>query len=71
MSTTEFPIHARAIITVLGMAVELVLAERPGTPQPFVTWIRNPHTGDYVWGHYFRTLEEARKDFAERLASYA
>ncbi|AEJ40831.1 hypothetical protein TPY_2671 [Sulfobacillus acidophilus TPY] len=55
----------------LGMAVELVLAERPGTPQPFVTWIRNPHTGDYVWGHYFRTLEEARKDFAERLASYA
>ncbi|MCY0864664.1 MAG: hypothetical protein OWQ57_06925 [Sulfobacillus sp.] len=71
MSTSELHIHARAPITLAGMALELVLAERPAAPQRFVTWVHNPRTNDYAWGHYFDTLDEARKDFAERLASYA
>ena len=69
-SETHLTIHARAPITLAGIPLELVLAERPQAPKRFVTWVHNPRTGDYAWGHYFETLDDARQDFAERLANY-
>lgn len=34
----------------------------------YVTWIAN--SLGVVWGHYFGTIDEARKDFADRLNQY-
>jgi len=68
---TASNIHARAAITLGGIPLELVLVERDHGLQRFVTWVYNPRTGDFAWGHYFDTLYEAQQDFAERLASYA
>jgi hypothetical protein len=50
---------------------ELILCEISGH-HPYVTWKRNDPDrggdGGRFFGHYYKTLEEAEKDFQKRLA---
>ena len=48
----------------------VVMAEMPGTPQPFVTWVED-ETGGLFAGHYFETMPEAADDFRARSARAA
>ena len=48
----------------------VVLAEMPGTPQPFVTWVEDEDGGLFS-GHYFETRPEATADFRARSARAA
>lgn len=45
---------------------EYIVAERPGSFQPFVSWIRNKKTGETLHGVYCGTLQDARKDAIQR-----
>ncbi len=45
----------------------VVLAEVPGTYQPYVTWHYGEQRGDLFWGHYFSNEENARRDFDKRV----
>lgn len=45
---------------VLAMAIQ-------GDQLLTVTWVRNPHNGSLIWGHYFmEDFQRAKKDFAIR-----
>jgi len=46
---------------------EIILCELVDNPHtPFVTWQRNTADGGRYWGHYFKTIAEAAKDFETR-----
>ena len=52
---------------------EIVLAQSPTAPSPFVTWMRNIENDEqdgvenFFWGHYFTNEEPAREDFKLRV----
>jgi hypothetical protein len=48
----------------------VVLAQVDQRIQPYVTWLWNPSTQCLSHGHYFATLPDAQKDFAERIARF-
>lgn len=54
-------LSARAI----GHSRWIVLAEREGTYDPFVTWEATSVDNTY-WGHYFGGLVEAMRDYDKR-----
>jgi len=60
----------QAPIRFADISLELVLARLVGEIQPYVVWVHNPRTGDFAWGHYYATLADAEKGFAQRLAAY-
>ncbi len=43
----------------------IVLCRWDGHSAPFVTWAMG-NEGSCFWGHYFKTLAEADKDYEER-----
>ena len=43
-----------------------IVAERPGSFQPFVSCIRNKKTGETFHGWYTDTFQDARKDALQR-----
>lgn len=50
-------------------AGRIILVERTAGPghHPFVTWWENMETGGRIWGHYFKTLAEAKVDYLARV----
>lgn len=58
---------------IIGSA-EVVLAESPTAPSPYVTWQRNIENDEqdgaenFFWGHYFSDPERAQEDFRQRVA---
>lgn len=46
-----------------GMTI--VLVRRDDGFFPYVTWVADPE-GNFYYGHYFATRDEAIRDFAER-----
>lgn len=43
-----------------------VLVDRKTEYEPYVTWVYNIAFQSFVEGHYFKDLEEAKKDFIKR-----
>jgi hypothetical protein len=61
-----YPIVARAPGNRAGW--EIILVERgPESFHPYVTATWETGAGEWIWGHYFESLEEAKRDFAERV----
>jgi len=75
MKTLSFKINAPKVLPngaeVIDFKIKCggeitALCKRPGAEyHPYVTW-RLDEVGNAFWGHYFKTLEEARDDFKER-----
>lgn len=49
--------------------VNIVLRYNEGAVQPFCTHVECGR-GNYFWGHYFETLEDAMEDHAKRVNEY-
>jgi len=45
---------------------EYIVAKRPASFQPFVSWIRNKKTGETFHGWYCDTLNQATRDAVQR-----
>jgi len=45
---------------------QYIVAERPGSFQPFVSWIRNKKTGETFHGWYTDTFQDALEDAIQR-----
>jgi len=43
---------------------EIILAMMPGAYEPYITWCKEEF---YMWGHYFRTITDAVKDYNRRI----
>jgi hypothetical protein len=46
----------------------IVLRDLGAGVEPFATHYRSIDGSDYYWGHYFRTEQEGREDFEDRVA---
>ena len=44
------------------------LGHHPKAPAPYVTWDADPERGDYHYGHYFLTYEDAFIDLTKRIS---
>lgn len=47
-------------------AGRVLLVDRGGKHQPYVTWWENTDLGGRYWGHYFDDYSEAKADFETR-----
>ncbi|WP_053958092.1 hypothetical protein [Sulfobacillus thermosulfidooxidans] len=63
-------INAQRVVSPWARELWVVLAEIVN-PHPYVTWEWNPSTQSLSHGHYFVILDEARKDFDQRIAAFA
>lgn len=51
-----------------GTCAGAIVLRNVGGYMPFATHWRNDDLGGFIWGHYFKDIEEARADYEARCA---